>query len=87
MKKPQKKPEKKPESTSDLAKQCAARLVAEVRCDRCGRELWKRLSFEGRRVECRAALCDEIMKDLTPDSVAGWWRFVAVEIDAIIAAE
>jgi len=81
-----KKPQTEEDLSSKLVRANAAKIVDDTAA-KIGDHMWKRLSKDGRRVECRARLCDEIMKDLTCDSVAGWWRLVAIAIDAIIAAE
>lgn len=50
-----------------------------------GPTYWSRLVFAGRLVECRAILCVDMIKDRGADSVDGWWRYVAIAIQDILA--
>ena len=38
-------------------------------------------------MECRAILCLDIIKDRSSDSVDGWWRYVDVAIQDILAEQ
>ena len=52
-----------------------------------GPTYWSRLVIQGRLVECRAILCLDIIKDRSSDSVDGWWRYVDVAIQDILAEQ
>ena len=71
-----------PRTADQLAAVAAKDIV--TRAHRAAGPFWDRLSPDGRMVECKAILCDEMLRDRSGTDLAWWLAVQRAVINTII---
>ena len=71
-----------PTATKDFAATSAKDIIA--RAKKAAGPMWQRLAPEGRMVECKAILCDDMLRDRSGTAQEWWLAVQRAVINTII---